>query len=305
MTESQRLQKGRWWQCHQTEAVRSPYPNRIALCSEWGWTRHRIPRRLHTRPVPRRMHGWSPVSQRDSRSKTAAPDCCRRSPSTSSSTLILDSPLRTRGLSLSSSPSPPLSSKVGSEMFGYRRRSWCRTLIDPRCRASASPNYADISAGSSRRRTRADFRLITRRRELPCSAPCRAIRRRRSIGDVRRHSRPRTLAYKGTTSSVETCSTQHPDRTSTTVPATATVCTCLRSPGASGAAHGPASRSRGYGQPVAVASPPQTQQDDTGPAEVRRRRRGRQAVPAQQVRLLLVAPSSTLTPTTATSTFST
>lgn len=57
--------------------------------------------------------------------------------------------------------------------------------------------------------------------------------------------------------------------------------------------HGPASHSRGYGQPVAVASPPQTQQDDTGPAEVCRRR----AVAAKQyqpsrVRLLLVAQAS-------------
>ena len=55
-------------------------------------------------------------------------------------------------------------------------------------------------------------------------------------------------------------------------------------------AHGPASRSRGYGQPVAVASPPQTQQDDTGPAEVRRRRAeaAKQYQPSR-VRLLLVA----------------
>ena len=55
-------------------------------------------------------------------------------------------------------------------------------------------------------------------------------------------------------------------------------------------AHGPASRSRGYGQPVAVASPPQTQQDDTGPAEVRRRRAeaAKQYQPSM-VRLLLVA----------------
>ncbi len=260
--------------------MRSPLPQSDRSALNGSWTKASHPA-SSTHPT-----GSPPDARLESassrfRSKTAALRLLPTfPPSTSSSTLILDSPLRTRGLSRSSSPSPPLSSKVGS------RCSVPSPILVPNVDRSfaaahqhhrTTPTFQPVH---QRSRTRADFRDHSPRARRCRAGSGPAIRRRRSA-----------LTKKRTTSTIGVM--QHPT-SRTNFDHSPCYRDGLHPPTKLGRqwcrTHGPASRSRGYGQPVAVASPPQTQQDDTGPAEVRRRRaEAAKHYQPSRVRLLLVA----------------
>ena len=288
--------------------MRSPLPQSDRSALNGSWTKASHPA-SSTHPT-----GSPPDARLESasarfRSKTAALRLLPTFPTyTSSSTLILDSPLRTRGLSRSSSPSPPLSSKVGS------RCSVPSPILVPNVDRSfaashqhhrTTPTFQPVH---QRSRTRADFRDHPAGTRGCLARPCRPLRRRRSTSVTSTSSsRPkeRSPTRRGPRAVLGSCNTQHPERTSTTVPATATVCTRLRSLGASGAA---------------LMVRPVAREGMVNPSPWRHRRRPRETtpVPPRCADVVQWPPSNTspagfgfcwwpkrlLTPTTATSTFS-
>lgn len=175
------VQEGRWWRS-QPEPVSSPLLQQDRSALNGSWTKASHPA-LSTHPT-----GSPPDARLESASarfrlKTAALRLLPTFPtSTSSSTLILDSPLRTRGLSRSSSPSPPLSSKVGSRCSvpspilvpnvdrsfaaAHQHHRTTPTFQPVHQRSRTRADFRDHPAGA--RRCRAGSGPAIRRRRIPC-----------------------------------------------------------------------------------------------------------------------------------------